>query len=78
MDHLRRGLVEVDKMIWAMSMLILVVVMTLVIGRKKDDYLSVVMVLSAGIMVMIYTSSLPIWTVFIPIAIIAFMIIRGD
>lgn len=65
-------------MIWAMSMLILVVVMTLVIGRKKDDYLSVVMVLSAGIMVMIYTSSLPIWTVFIPIAIIAFMIIRGD
>lgn len=65
-------------MIWALSMLILVVVMTLVIGRQKDDYLSVVMVLSTGIMVMIYTASIPLWTVFIPIAIIAFMVIRGD
>lgn len=65
-------------MIWAMCMLMLIVVMTLVVGHTKDDYLSVVMVLSTGIVAMIYTASLPVWAVIVPIAIIAFMIIRGD
>lgn len=65
-------------MIWAMCMLLTIVIMTIVTGHDKDDYLSVLMVLSTGIVAMIYTATLPVWAVIVPIAIIAFMIVRGD